>query len=641
MSFLSTLETLNRVFEAGIAITALSLFLRSLTFNLRDRVSRAFAVILACMMVSSAGEAVAASLAGQAGLDFWLHFQWVGTIFLPAAYIHFSDALLETTGRPSRGRRRLTVRLSYLLSTVFLGLLLTGQLLGAPVPNGEPVPHLGSTSFSWVFTAYYIIVIFLAMTVMWRAWQRTVLTASRRRMTYLFIGSLVMALGAYPFLLFGSGLAASFPEFFLISAGIGSILVFWAMVAMAYATAFFGVPWPDRVVKSRLFRWLVRGPGTVFVVLLFLPGVTQISGFFQTSEAVTLPVLVALSALLTSHVLTLALPTLENWLLFSGEGSETQFVQNLQERVLTTSDLRQFLEALLSAVCDRFQTKSAFVAMLEAGKVQELIEVGDKKLLGKKKATIELEQLVQRTNGEPQVFSWETFWLLPLRAPLGEELIGLLGVRRTRKVELGEEQHEALLNLGERAALAIDDRRQQTQALTSLQTLGPRVELIQRLRAASRFDQSEVLSDFGNLPEYSDLVRWVKEALTHYWGGPRLTDSPLRGLQVVQKALNDHEGNPAQAMRGILQEAIERNKPEGEPRLNGEWMLYNLLEMKFLQGRKVREVATRLAMSEADLYRKQRVAIESVARSLLEMETNVIEQNLGNASKNNGKEERK
>lgn len=638
---LQTLETLNRVFEAGIAITALSLFLRSLTFNLRDRVSRAFAVILACMMVSSAGEAVAASLAGRAGLDFWLHFQWVGTIFLPAAYIHFSDALLETTGRPSRGRRRLAVRLSYLLSTIFLVLLFAGLLLGQPVPNSQPVPHLGSTSLSWVFTAYYVIVIVLAMSIMWRAWQRTVLTASRRRMTYLFIGSLVLALGAYPFLLFGSGLAAAFPEIFLLSAGIGSILVFWAMVAMAYATAFFGVPWPDRVVKSRLFRWLVRGPMTVFIVLLLLPGVNQISAIFQTSEAVILPILVALSALLTSHVLTLVLPTLENWLLFSGEGSEAQFVQNLQERVLTTADLRQFLEALLSAVCDRFQTKSAFVAMLETGKVQELIEVGDKKLLGKKKASTELEQLAQNANGEPRVFSWDSFWLLPLYAPQSETLIGLLGVRRTRKLELSEEQHEALLSLGERAALAIDDRRQQTQALSSLQTLSPRVDLIQRLRAASRFDQSEVLTDFGNLPEYSDLVRWVKEALTHYWGGPRLTDSPLRGLQVVQKALKEHEGNPAQAMRSILQEAIVRNKPEGEPRLNGEWMIYNLLEMKFLQGRKVREVATRLAMSEADLYRKQRVAIESVARSLLEMETNMIDQYPRNKPGGNGKDERK
>jgi hypothetical protein len=49
-------------------------------------------------------------------------------------------------------------------------------------------------------------------------------------------------------------------------------------------------------------------------------------------------------------------------------------------------------------------------------------------------------------------------------------------------------------------------------------------------------------------------------------------------------------------------------------------MLYNILEMKFLEGRKVRDVALRLAMSEADLYRKQRVAIEAVARAIAEME---------------------
>jgi hypothetical protein len=42
--------------------------------------------------------------------------------------------------------------------------------------------------------------------------------------------------------------------------------------------------------------------------------------------------------------------------------------------------------------------------------------------------------------------------------------------------------------------------------------------------------------------------------------------------------------------------------------------------MKFIEGRKVREVAGRLAMSEADLYRKQRVAVEVVARAIIDME---------------------
>ena len=42
--------------------------------------------------------------------------------------------------------------------------------------------------------------------------------------------------------------------------------------------------------------------------------------------------------------------------------------------------------------------------------------------------------------------------------------------------------------------------------------------------------------------------------------------------------------------------------------------------MKFLEGRKVREIALKLSMSEADLYRKQREAIEAVANKILEME---------------------
>jgi hypothetical protein len=51
--------------------------------------------------------------------------------------------------------------------------------------------------------------------------------------------------------------------------------------------------------------------------------------------------------------------------------------------------------------------------------------------------------------------------------------------------------------------------------------------------------------------------------------------------------------------------------------------LYNILDLKFIEGRKVREVASRLAMSEADLYRKQRVAVEVVAKAILEMESQI------------------
>jgi hypothetical protein len=120
----------------------------------------------------------------------------------------------------------------------------------------------------------------------------------------------------------------------------------------------------------------------------------------------------------------------------------------------------------------------------------------------------------------------------------------------------------------------------------------------------------------------ADLADWVKDALTHYWGGPKLSNSPLMKLQVMQALVNDYEGNASNALRALLRRAVDQVKPEGDRRFTTEWILYNILEMKFIEGRKVREVAGRLAMSEADLYRKQRVAVEAVARAILEMEKN-------------------
>jgi hypothetical protein len=125
--------------------------------------------------------------------------------------------------------------------------------------------------------------------------------------------------------------------------------------------------------------------------------------------------------------------------------------------------------------------------------------------------------------------------------------------------------------------------------------------------------------DEANLPE-EDFVDWVKDALSHYWGGPKLTESPLLGLRIVQSTIDDYDGSPTNALRAILKSAVERIKPEGDRRFTAEWILYNILELKFLEGRKVREVAGRLAMSEADLYRKQKVALEAVSKTIVSME---------------------
>jgi hypothetical protein len=227
---------------------------------------------------------------------------------------------------------------------------------------------------------------------------------------------------------------------------------------------------------------------------------------------------------------------------------------------------------------------------------------------------------------------WGEYWLVPLftQKEEGPDLLGLMGVMHQPDQNIDEEQEEALALLARRAALALEDRRAQEQLFTSVEALTPAVELIQNLRAATRYGGGGALSELLTQPELSieqsTFLGWVKDALTHYWGGPKLTESPLIKLRIVQQALEEHEGNPTNALRAILRQAIDRVRPEGERRFTAEWILYNILELKFMEGRKVREVALRLAMSEADLYRKQRVAIEAVANAIFEMEKNAIDE---------------
>src|SRR5688500_1975712 len=254
------LQTINNILTAGIAITAFSLFPYALSFNLRDRVARSFAIILLWVVVVFTTEALQNKTVPTWGIELLLRLQWIGIIFLPPAYLHLSDALLVTAGRPSRGRRRLAVRLMYVVSLGFLLLLIGGRLVGALVPNGEPAPHLQRTPWTEFFTVYYIGIMIWAGYNFLRAFGRMLTRSGQRRMLYLMAGATAPALGSYPYLLFGSDLAARYPLMFWSAALVINLLVAVLVVAMAYAVAFFGVSWPGRVVERRRLTRGVGGP---------------------------------------------------------------------------------------------------------------------------------------------------------------------------------------------------------------------------------------------------------------------------------------------------------------------------------------------------------------------------------------------
>ncbi len=504
------LETLNQILTAGIAITAFSLLVYALTFNLRHRVARSFAIILFCVVIVFSGDALSSAATAAFDVEFWLRFQWVGIIILPAAYLHFSDALLETTGRPSRGRRRLLVRLMYLSAIAFLVTLPTSRLVGRLVIDGEPAPFLERTGLTLLFIGIYIVVVGLAGVNFWRAYNRTVLPTSRRRMQYLLAGAVAPALGSFPFLLFGSDFAAARPLFFWFATLVSNILVTFLLVIMSYSVAFFGVPWPDRVVKRRLFKWLMRGPVTACTVLALTTVVRRAGLSLGVNVSTVVPVLMVITVLVMEHWITVAAPVWERVLFYGGDRADLNLIQQLEERMLTSMDLREFLEAVLAAVCDQVQVSTAFVAGLNERGMEYVFTVGDQSKLQTEDLAQNILQEVRRNDSQDGVFSWRDFWLIPLENQEDERLVGLLGVLRKDDEPLDEVQIDALLTLGDRAALALKDRILQQRVFTSLKEITPQVELIQRLRAAARYDQGGLLTAEDALPGSIDIFEWVR-----------------------------------------------------------------------------------------------------------------------------------
>ena len=621
--FINLVRTISDILTAGIAITAFSLLLYALTFNLRDRVARSFALIMFCVVIVFSAEALGGITSDANSLEIWLRIQWVGVILLPPTYLHFSDALVETTGRPSRWRRRWAVRLTYIFSLFLLITLPLNLLVGPVVMDSNPAPHLQRTIFTELFTIYYSIIMFLAWINFARAYVRTVTPASRRRMGYLVIGALAPAIGSFPFLLFGSEIASRNPGGFWIAAMISNLFVGALIILMAYATAFFGVSWSDRVVKTRLLNFLLRGPVSASLTLALTTLIRRTGNVFGWDFNVFVPIVMAVTIILFQYLITLFSPHIEKWLFYGNDQQDLEILQSLEDHLLTRNDLLEFLEMILAAVVDRLQAKGAFLASISEEGLELIITSGKTRFNGQEMSD-ELTRIVTENGELPEKLLWGEDNIFPLTDKVNgnsgtPNLLGLMGITGIEIEKLDPEQKESLDLLCQRASMALQDRQLQIEIFQSMENLTRHVDYIQKLRAKGRYDSEGVFSHDLSY-ENDDILTWVKDALTHYWGGPKFTENPLMKFKTVQLLAKQNEGNISNALRSLLKNAIEDVKPEGERKFTSEWILYNILEMKFLEGRKVREIALKLSMSEADLYRKQRVAIEAVAKAIMELE---------------------
>lgn len=638
----NVLELLNAVLASGIVIVSCAFLLYIVAYSSRNAVTRSFAGLLACVIIAYFVDLALFGTQDLAVATQWLRLQWLGIAFTPPAYLGFSNALLVTTGARNRWRE-LCVRISYVVSTLVLAAVILTDWIVSDAVLAPRTPHLTPGPLLPIFVLYFLAAVgWGTANVLW-ARQRCLTSTSRRRMTYLAVAFLAPAAGVFPYLLL-TGWPSALPSILLWVLLVSSNIAIGLMITLlAYSVAFFGALTPDRVIKHRLVRFLLRGPLVATLVVVVIIASLQAEGWLGlSSRRLALFGVVAVILLLQLGI-ELAKPLIDR-ALYRQDQPEIEWLQNLSNRLLTTTDLRQFLENVLTALCDLLRVEAGFVVSLEDDVPHLEVVCGrldrsapPEELLPEEWHTLtnaraDLSRGIRQYN---DIFVWNGYWLFPLRSystategetKNDERVIGIVGVAaRAPHPDLTSEEKAGTTVLLAQIVAALEDHQLQQRIFRALERMIPEIEDIQRRRGVMRYVGERALTGLS-MAEEPEFRQWVRDALSHYWGGPKLSSSPLLGLRVVERAAHAYDDNILQGLRAVLKQAIESLRPAGQRQMTTpEWILYNILELKFLQGRRVREIAQRLAMSEADLYRKQRIAIEAVAQVLARMEQEELE----------------
>jgi hypothetical protein len=449
-------------------------------------------------------------------------------------------------------------------------------------------------------------------------------------MGYLQFALLTPAIGIFPFsMVLGAGAEYSLSGLVLVN--LANIVVILMLLFLAYPLSFFGSRVPDRVVKTELLRFFLRGPGTALLALVTVLYTVPASRILGLPGQSFTPFAVVAVVLLWQWMVHLILPILEKRLVYSGEDYDRlERLENLSDRLLTRSDLIQLLEAILASTCDYLRVATAFAVSLTETEPELIAAIGPTRPSSEllRNEVDDLYSLLHGSNnGELIVHKWQSYWIIPLVSTRNAErrLIGFMALQaRAAEIDLTIDDEHMLHSLARRAEQTMDDMSLQTDLIAALEGLLPQISITAQSR-----DELEFVRGRPGLPaiqpapilETEQFKERVWAALKHYYGGPGMSNSRLLELKIVKQALPENDNNPVKALRAVLNKAIEAQRPNGERKvLSPEWTLYNILEMRFIKGAKVKEVVTKLAMSEPDFYRKQSFAVTAIATTLRDWE---------------------
>ncbi|MFV9504966.1 MAG: histidine kinase N-terminal 7TM domain-containing protein [Oscillochloridaceae bacterium umkhey_bin13] len=631
------LDQVNQLLAAAVLIVTFSLLVYIAMQNWRNDTARALLVLLTGVVIAYGGDLLMARATRPATLEFLGRAQWLGIAIVPAGYLHLANALFALSDRQALAARyRWSVYLAYLGSGAFFllvalgtNLVVSGELPSGPIVQFQPGPLF------WSYVLFFITGAIVALVAIISSQRSALSSTQRRRLTYLGATFAAPGIGVFPVLVVGAPTAVPTSAIFILQA-FASVTVALMITVMTYSVAFQGVLLPDRLIKQDFLRWWLYGPFVGIVIVLFM----QVLPLFEHLLGLPQYTLLTFGVMVMTVLMPLFVSRVKPYLdalVYMQDQDEIDYLRNLPRSTFTRTDLRTLLENSLVAICGALRVETGFVVVPGEGSYTIRAVCGPRRDVKRFVAEYPLDTIVPQIEQLPArmrdtlpptdaFISAGGFCLLPLRSPdglfLGALAIAYPPEQLRQGGDLSAETRQLISVLAHQMELALSTVQMQQQIFDALRGLGPEMETLQqissRLEQATPATLSTIEGDLVLNPSFPQLV---KEALTQFWGGPKLADSPLLGLRTVRRVIQAQGGSPTRALQAVLRQAIGNLRPDDQLDPSAqEWLLYNLLEGRFLQRKTVRDVAHRLAMSESDFYRKQRVAIEEVARQLVLME---------------------
>ena len=174
------------------------------------------------------------------------------------------------------------------------------------------------------------------------------------------VGVAAIAINSVTFLYHGNSWFAQHPHWFWLLSIIGSVITGLFIIVMTYTVSFFGLRWTDRQIKSRLWRWLLRGPLTAAIVLALVTVTRRYGERLGNPYIFYVPIVIVASILLIQYAINIVSPYVEKKFFWGSDKEDLERIQNLQDRMLTNRDLQQLLETIAALISDRLPVSAGF-----------------------------------------------------------------------------------------------------------------------------------------------------------------------------------------------------------------------------------------------------------------------------------------